>query len=116
MPGISPRWFPQSSPEIPQARRPPMAKSEKKLTKRVVDALTADPSGKDVIHFDREIPRFGVRVKPSGVKSYVLQYSNQFGQPRRFTIGRVGDLTPDQAREQARILRGEIAKGGDPAA
>jgi hypothetical protein len=82
-----------------------MAKSLKKLTKRVVDALQADSSGRDVIHFDAEVARFGVRVKPSGVKSYVLQYRNKFGQPRRYTIGRVGDLTPTEARERALILR-----------
>lgn len=89
---------------------------QKKLTKRSVDALQPDPSGKDVIYFDAEIPRFGVRVKPSGVKSYVLQYRNKYAQARRFTIGRVGDLTPTQARERALILRGEIAAGGDPSA
>src|SRR4029077_15537125 len=78
--------------------------------------LQPDPDGRDVIYFDAEIPRFGVLVKPSGVKSYVLQYRNKYGQARRFTIGRVGDLTPTQARERALILRGEIAAGGDPSA
>ena len=93
-----------------------MAKLQKKLTKRVVNTLRPDPKGGDVIYFDAEIPRFGVRVKPSGVKSYVLQYRNKFGQARRTTIGRVGDLTPEEARKRASILRGEIAKGGDPSA
>ena len=93
-----------------------MARPQKKLTKRIVEALQPDPAGRDVIHFDAEIPRYGVRVKPSGVKTYVLQYRNKFGQARRFTIGRVGDLTPAQARDRALILRGEIATGADPSA
>ena len=61
-----------------------------KLNKRVVDALKPDQKGRDVIHFDTEIPRYGVRVKPSGVKTYVLQYRNKFGQLRRLTLGRAG--------------------------
>ncbi len=57
---------------------------------------------------------FGVRVKPSGAKSYVLKYRNQFGQQRKFHIARVGDITPDQARGKAIKLRGRIADGKDP--
>ena len=87
-----------------------------KLTKRVVDALKADPKGRDVIHFDDDIPRFGVRVKPSGVKSWVLQYRNKFGSPRRITIARVGEITPDQARERAIKLKANISDGADPSA
>jgi integrase len=86
----------------------------KKLTKRVVDALQADPEGRDVAYFDAEIRGFGVRVKPSGAKSYVLKYRNKFGQQRKFHIARVGDLTPEQARDQAIKLRGRIADGKDP--
>jgi integrase len=87
---------------------------QRKLTKRVVDGLQPDPDGRDVTHFDAEIRGFGVRVKPSGTKSYILKYRNRFGQQRKFLIARVGDLTPDQARYQAIKLRGRIADGKDP--
>lgn len=87
---------------------------QKKLTKRLVDTLHADPDGRDITYFDAEIPGFGVRVKPSGAKSYVLKYRNRFGQQRKFHIARVGDLTPDQARDQAIKLRGRIVEGKDP--
>jgi integrase len=87
---------------------------QRKLTKRTIDALAADPGGRDVIHFDDEIRGFGVRVKKSGAKSYILKYRNRFGQQRKFHIARVGDITQDQAREKAEKLRGLIADGKDP--
>ncbi|MDE2467127.1 MAG: integrase arm-type DNA-binding domain-containing protein [Alphaproteobacteria bacterium] len=88
----------------------------KRLTKSVVDALKPDPAGRDIIYFDPELRGFGVRVKASGAKSYILKYRNRFGQQRKLHIARVGDVTPDQARTKALKLRGRIAEGEDPAA
>jgi len=62
---------------------------------------------------------FGVRVQPSGAKSYVVKYrvgSGRGAPTRRMTIGNVGNLTPDQARNLARKALGAVAHGGDPAA
>lgn len=87
-----------------------------RLTKRTVDALKPDPQGRDKIYFDDEIRRFGVRVKASGVKSWVLQYKNKFGRPRRITIARVGEITPEKARERAIKLKASISEGADPSA
>lgn len=90
----------------------------KNLTKRVVDALRADPKGRDVTYFDETERGFGVRVKPSGAKSYVFKYRNRFGEQRKLTIARVGEggFTPDDARKAAERLRGEVIAGKDPAA
>lgn len=87
---------------------------KRKLTKSVVDALQADPEGRDVIYFDDKIRGFGVRVRPTGAKSYVFKYRNRFGQQRKYHIARVGDLTPDEARNKADKLRGQVADGKDP--
>jgi hypothetical protein len=43
-----------------------------KLTKRTADAL--QPRAKLYISFDSDIPGFGVRVMPSGVKTFILEY------------------------------------------
>ena len=58
-----------------------MAKNNRKLSdSRVVNALRPDPSGRDITIFDDRIPGFGVRVKKSGVKSWVLKYRNKHGR------------------------------------
>jgi integrase len=87
-----------------------------KLTKSVIEGLA--PAGADYVVWDTELPGFGVRVKPSGVKSYVIQYRNRVtGASRRKTIGQHGPLlTYHKAREQARIILAEALKGNDPVA
>ncbi|MFA8443453.1 tyrosine-type recombinase/integrase [Yoonia sp.] len=82
-----------------------------KLTKRFVESLTAE--GKDFIIFDSEVNGFGVRVMPSGRKSYVVQYRNG-GRTRRMVIGRHGTVTSDEARKEAIRRLGEVARGDDP--
>lgn len=85
------------------------------LTKRAVDAL-APRAGADVLLWDDEVPGFGVRVKPNGRKSYVLQYRNATGRSRRVAIAMHGVLTAEGARAEARRLRARVAEGHDPAA
>ena len=87
-----------------------------KLTKSVTEGLS--PAASDYIVWDAELPGFGVRVKPSGVKSYVVQYRNRkSGASRRTTVGQHGPLlTFHKAREQARIILADALKGNDPVA
>lgn len=86
-----------------------------KLTLRSVNAIPINPSA-DVFKWDDELPGFGVRVKSSGVRSFILQYRNASGNSRRLTLGRIGVLTPEEARKLAKEKLAEVAKGSDPAA
>ncbi len=84
-----------------------------RITKRVVDGLR--PVEKDIWIWDEEVHGFGVRVKPSGRKSYLVQYRNHYGTTKKITLGQHGVLTPNQARQEATRLLAEVRLGGDPA-
>jgi integrase len=90
--------------------------AKQKLTKSLVERFS--PADADYVVWDAELPGFGVRVKPSGVKSYVIQYRNRkTGTSRRKTIGQHGPLlTFHRARERARIILADALKGNDPIA
>ncbi len=76
--------------------------AKRKLTKRTVESIM--PADQDILVWDESLPGFGVRVKPSGVRSYVVQYRNRkTGASRRMTLGQHGALLNfDQAKKQAR--------------
>lgn len=86
-----------------------------KLTKRIVDALEPDPSAERTV-WDTELKGFGVRMMPSGVASYIVKYRTAENRQRKMTVGRVGTLTPEEARQLARERLTDVSKGGDPSA
>jgi integrase len=89
----------------------------KSITKRQIDALRSQAD--EYFAWDRDLKGFGVRVQPSGEKSYVVKYragSGRGAPTRRVTLGPVGTLTPDEARRLAKITLGSVAHGLDPAA
>ena len=85
-----------------------------KLTKRFVDALR--PVTRDTLYRDDDLAGFALRAKPSGVRTWLVQYRNSAGRTRKLALGRVGVLTPDEARQRARKALGRVADGEDPSA
>ena len=86
-----------------------------KLTKRVVDAT--HPTAGRVILWDTDLPGFGLRVEPSGRKTFIARYragGGRTGTLRQATVGRYGTVTVEEARVKARKLLGAAAGGGDP--
>jgi integrase len=87
-----------------------------KLTKKAIDALEyqGDGTSRD-LRWDNSLPGFGVRIYPTGQKSFVLSYRFK-GRKRLMVIGRYGPLTLDQARNRARRHLATIIDGRDPLA
>lgn len=86
-----------------------------RITKKSVDAL-ACPAGKDrEFLWDSALSGFGVAALATGNKVYVVQY-RQARRSRRITLGKHGALTPDEARERAKEVLGDVARDKDPIA
>jgi integrase len=89
----------------------------RRITKRTVDGLKA--TGTDYVVWDGDLPCFGVRVRESGAKSYIVHYRAGRGRKaaqRKYTLGAASKLTPNEARSLAKQIIGDVAKDDDPAA
>jgi len=93
-------------------------KSKIRLTKTIVDE--AVPRENRYVIWDSEIGGFGIRIFPTGTKTWILEYRPNGGgrdvDKSRIKIGSVTDITADQARKQARLLRAQATLGEDPQA
>lgn len=85
-----------------------------RLTRKLIDALEAREGDYSVR--DAEVIGLGVRVRPSGVKSFILTY-RRGGQLRKLTLGRADEsYSIDQARDHARAALTDLRNGIDPQA
>lgn len=87
--------------------------TNQKLTKRFVENIQPDKV-EELLIWDVEIRGFGVRVYPTGRRTYFVQYRNEFQRTRRKKLGVHGNITTEQAREMAKAVLGDVAKGEDP--
>lgn len=70
------------------------------------------PEGQDMDIRDTKLPGFVLRLRNTGRHSYRVQY----GRGKWLHLGRITDLTPIEARAEAKKVIGEAAKGNDPGA
>jgi integrase len=90
-------------------------KPKQRLTDAVVKRLAPPAQGYAVTR-DTEVRGFAVRVTARGVRSFVLDYYTRGGRDRCFTIGQFPDWAVTAARAEAKRLRQEVDRGGDPLA
>lgn len=88
------------------------------ISRRSVDAL--QPQAKEFVFWDASLKGFGVRVTPTGRKTFIFQYrpptaaQKRTVAPRKVTLGQTGTMTPEQARDRAKALAIAVAQGIDP--
>ncbi len=89
-------------------------------TKALDDEIVGsfEPAGKARIIWDEEVTGFGVRVLPSGARSWIVGYrgigpGGKKGS-RRLVIGRHGVMPAEQARQKAKEVLADVATEGEP--
>ena len=73
---------------------------------------------KERVFFDDQLSGFGLRVHPSGKKTFVVQYrvgGGRNGRQRRITIGTYGTIKADEARATAKEILAKAHLGEDHA-
>jgi len=85
-----------------------------KLTKRAIDQASYEGNGtsRDV-PWDNGLPGFGLRLYPSGRKTFVVFYRTEARQ-RLMVVGTYGVLTLQQARDKAKKILIAARDGDDP--
>jgi hypothetical protein len=86
-----------------------------RLTDTKLAGLKLKDGETDRIFFDNEIAGFGVRLREGGSRKFVLHYRIG-GNQRRYTIGAVGVLKLEEAKQRARHALVDLGDGKDPAA
>lgn len=90
--------------------------SNMKLTDEVVKEAEVPEKGRSHI-WDDELRGFGLRVYPSGSRSFVFRYTSPTTRRRRLMVlGEYGPMTPHKARKKAERMRGRVLDGMDPQA
>lgn len=86
------------------------------ITRTLLRDLPPPPEGVAKVRiFDDRIPGFIAERRRTGTTFY-LRYSDHRGRGREVRLGRLGDITADQARRQAEQLRASVSLGADPVA
>jgi integrase len=86
-----------------------------KLTPATVRTLALLPGKAEYTFFDNDVAGFGVRLRASGSKRYVMQYAIA-GRTRRIVLGAVTALDLSVARATAKDLLARVRLGDDPLA
>jgi integrase len=85
-----------------------------KITLMATKRLALPRGKREAIHFDDDIPGFGLRLREGGSSSWVFQYKIG-SKHRRVTFGKYPAVDATKARELAADLHAKVRLGQDPA-
>ena len=89
-----------------------------KIARRTIAAI--EPTDKPVVYYDDTLKGFGLLVRPSGSRSWILEYRPGAGgrgiAKKRIVLGSPDAVTPEQARTMAKDMLARVRLGADPAA
>jgi integrase len=68
----------------------------------------------DKVFFDSELPGFGLRLRATGARTWMVQYAIA-GRTRRIVLGSTAVLDPGKARDTAKDILAKVRLGQDPA-
>lgn len=81
------------------------------INKTFINTLTFN--GSEKTYFDDSLKGFGVRVSKTSA-SYIVMYRNAYGKQKKLTIAKTTQITPAQARDEAKRLLALVVQGEDP--
>ena len=99
---------------LPRTAKAKQAAVPTRITKATIGKLACPPGQKEAFYWDGEISGLGLRVYPSGRKTWVLQYRDAGGRTRRHPIGQASAVDPAAARKLAGDLLMRVAGGANP--
>ena len=103
--------FAHEPPSMPNGRRRVALHKARLTTRTVADAM---PRDRRYIVWDDELTGFGVRISPSGLRSFIVQYRAREGgrraASRKKVLGHFPALTPARARSRAREVLRAVAE------
>ena len=99
---------------VPTTNGDIMALQKINFTKNSIETLPLPAANKVAYYYDSKTRGLGVRVTPTGVRSFIA-YRKINNKPERIAIGRYPDLSVEQARGKAATINAAIASGHNPA-
>lgn len=81
------------------------------INRSFINTLSFD--GAEKTYFDDCLKGFGVRVRKDSA-SYIVMYRNAYGKQKKLTIAKTSQITPTQARDEAKQILALVVQGKDP--
>ena len=85
-----------------------------RLTAATVRTVQCAPGKNEQVIFDEALPGFGLRVRTTGAKTWLVQYAVA-GRTKRIFLGAPALVDASKARAMAKDLLARVRLGGDPA-